>query len=730
MATKFKKQSRALTGSLAVFAGALAMGPLSAAAQEVTSDGGALEDVVVTATKRGIVESAQDVPLSVTAFTGAMLEDQHVRDLQTLNTSVPNVTLSSINTIPGFANFEIRGFGINSSIPSVEPAVGVFVDGVYQGQTSGIVLDLFDLEGVEVLRGPQGTLFGRNTTGGAVLLRTRRPGEDFQVRGVVGYEDGPQYTAALSVEGALTPTLRAKIAAYGTQDDGWFHNSTVDRAVGRREISFVRPTIVWEPNASFETTLIYEHGYGSGDGAVTVNPVYSDDFNVVANYPGYFDLDWQSLTSESNLHVGFGDGIVTSVLGWRTLTQDAGEDLDGGPLTRYHVRHFLEQDQLSAELRYAGTFGQLDLTTGLFYFQQDFNYLEERVLSTNGLNPATLGGAIDQSSWAAFAQGQYHLTDTFSLILGARYSWEEKSARVATLVLAAPRCNFDARTCNYNFPGPAFPEPGTETWSSLSPRIGFQWQPNDDVQVYGSYSQGIRSGGYNVRTTALTVGPGPYDQEDQDSYELGFKLDLADRRLRINGAVFHNEISGLQRDVNQPDPSVGTVQITRNVGAATIDGAELEVTVAPADGLRVGVNVGYIEGQYTELVFDLNGAAPGLGEDLALARLVPWSFGAYIEYERPIAEDIVLGSRIAYGHRDETPFTDANTGFISEVDDLSASVSLAMSEQRVRLSIYGRNLLDEVTNGAAAPLPGSLGGGFFRPINEGRAIGADLRFQF
>ena len=703
--------------------------PTGTASHEPASDVGTIADIVVTAQKRGVAEAAQKVPIAITALNSKSIEDMHVRDLASLSSSIPNVSLSSINTRPGFANFEIRGFGINSSIPSVEPAVGVFVDGVYLGQTSGVVLDLFDIDSIEVLRGPQGTLFGRNTTGGAVSIRTRRPGNVFQINGKVDFESGPLYTAGVSVEGPLTDTLRAKIAGYASHDEGYFYDPTVHRSVGKRNTSFIRPTIVYQPTSSFDTTLIYERLSEDGDGAVVTNPAYTSGLHPVSNFPGMSDLQSESVTSETNLRVPFGDGIITNVAGWRRLDNLASEDLDGSPSTFYHVRHALKQHQFSEELRYAGTFGRFDLTIGGYYFQQKYMYIEERTLATLPA-PSSLGGLINQHSFAFFGQGQYHLTDSFSFIAGGRFSWEKKEAKVATFNALSSRCAYDLGTCTYNFPGPGFADSGEHVWKRFSPKLGLQWQVRPNIQTYFSYSEGVRSGGYNVRSTSLSISPGPYNEENQKSFELGFKSDLLNHHLRVNGAVFHNTISNLQRDINQPDPLSGTVQITQNAGNARINGAELEVTIAPTKELTFGGNVGYLNGKYTKLLYDLNGALPGLGYELQLARLVPWSYGGYISYSRDVGHDLKFTIRSDYGHRDRTPFTDANTGYINKVDDWSATATLAKVNDSVSLSFYAKNLLNQVWNGAAAPLPPSAGGGLFEPISKGRTFGAELRFRY
>ncbi len=239
-----------------------------------------IETVTISAQKRGVEEDAQTVPIALTAVNGVELEERHVRDLQDLTVAAPNVTLADAGTVPGFANFTIRGFGTNTTIPSMEPAVGVFVDGIYLGVSAGVVLDIFDVEDIEILRGPQGLLFGRNTTGGAILINTRRPGDTFVVRGRFNYETGPQTTGAVSIEGPIGDQIRAKIVGYYSNDDGWFTNQFDGSNFGASRTGFVRPTVVWSPSAAFDTTIIYERGWRRGDGAVAQNPAYYQGFDI------------------------------------------------------------------------------------------------------------------------------------------------------------------------------------------------------------------------------------------------------------------------------------------------------------------------------------------------------------------------------------------------------------------------------------------------------------------
>jgi iron complex outermembrane receptor protein len=229
-----------------------------------------LEEVVVTARKRE--EQAQDVPIAVSAYSGAQLEALKIRDLRGLSVAMPNVAMDDIATTRGVANFSIRGLGINSSIPGIDPTVGVFIDGVYQAQNSGVVVDMFDIASIEVLRGPQGTLFGRNVTGGAVLINTKRPGDEFElsmraaVDGNSNGDGGLNYYVMGSVGGPLGDTFGARIGLYYNEDDGWFENLYTGRNHGQSSTTIIRPSFLWTPTDDFQIDLRWEHFETDGDG--------------------------------------------------------------------------------------------------------------------------------------------------------------------------------------------------------------------------------------------------------------------------------------------------------------------------------------------------------------------------------------------------------------------------------------------------------------------------------
>ena len=701
---------------------------------EVQSETGQLETILVTARKKTRAESLQEVPIAITAMGEQQIADAQLVTLADLGSYAPNVQAANNGTFAGVANFTIRGLAVNSSIPSLEPAVGVFVDGVYLGTNYGVVLDTFDLESIEVLRGPQGTLQGRNVTGGAVLVRTRRPGDELSMRTMLSLETGPAYTAAASVDGPIAgDVLKAKLTGYYKNDEGWFTNGATGRSVGQNRTWFVRPAVTLNPMDGTDVTAIYERGRIRGDGTVAQNiadPTLSG-FELEYNEPGYVRVDWEALTVEANVDVQFGNGTITNIFGVRTVDQDSLIDLDASTDTYFHAFNYLDQRQISNELRYAGSFGPLSLTVGGFYFKQDYFYLERRFI-LNGLIDRVFGGRIDQDSLGIFSQADIELTSSLTVTAGLRYSTERKTADVdrSPAGLGASNCDWETKTCPFTIL-PEFKD--SKRWSSWTPKVGISWYPVDEVLVYGSWSAGVRSGGYNVRSTSSLIPPGPFDEENQNAFELGFKADLANRKVRLNGAVFYSDMSDLQRDIVfvAPPPEVGTVQVVRNAVDADIYGFEAELIVLPTDWLRLQGSVGYTEAQYKNVVFDLNqdGLIDEADEGLDPPRLAPWTYNIGATATLPISNEIALRGHVDFGYRSEMPVNDANTVFIDKRHMLNAFVELDLNEN-LQLSVYGKNLLNEVWNTTQVVVSVTPPPYTFNALDKGRVIGASLKTSF
>lgn len=724
----------AITRTLLCSALATTMMPLArldlAHAQETPE---LMDEVVVTATKKEHAENVQDVPLAVTAFGSKQLEALSFKNLTSLSYTIPNVQLENIGTTAATANFSIRGLGINSSIPSIDPTVGVFVDGVYMGINAGVLFNSFDIEGIEVLRGPQGVLFGRNVTGGAVLLRTRAPGDTLEMTGHLGLETGPNYIMDASISGPLIKgVLSGKLAAYHDHDDGWFTNRFNGKPFGASQQTIVRPALRWTPLADLDVTLRMEHGESDGDGPPAQNhALFSrDSFDFSVDGGGSTDNRWNQAFLEGNLAVPFGAGRITNILGWREYESTASGDIDSTPGFAFHAQFVTDQDQRSEELRYAGTFGSLQLTTGLYYFQQNILYLERRLLA-GGTVDRTGGGDGDFSTSGVFASTDWALSSSVTLNLGLRYTHERKDAKVSTVRAGGGNVADHGIVPDFV---------SSESWEDLSPRVGLQWMPAEHSQVYGYWAKGFRSGGYNFRNTDPGVTPGPFDSEDQSSFEIGWKQDFADGRARVNLAAFHNKIERIQREINTPG-ALGVTQIIRNVGDATIKGGELEARLRMAGNFVLSAQTGYTHGRYDSIDFDLNGDGVVNPADalLELPRLSPWTYGGSVANDMRVGSLGLLSSRVSFNHRDASFYTDNNRGTLNAANLLDASFIFAPSRGAATLAIYGTNLLDEVTFGGDTQLPNSaaFGGGLsgrpaptFSPLNKGRVVGVEVRVRF
>lgn len=722
--------------SKAAFAALLLMAGAPAALAQTAED-----EIIVTATKRGEAH-AQDLPLAMNAFSAEDLRARNVEDLQSLSYAMPNVQLEDIGTARGVANFAIRGVGVNSSIASVDPAVGLFVDGMYVGMNAGAIADTFDLEAVEVLRGPQGTLYGRNVTGGAVLVRTAAPSQTFEALGRVAVETGPNIIAEAAVSGPIAPgLLYGRIAALHSDDDGWFHNDFDGSSFGANVTNAWRVSLLLTPSPALDVMLRLEHGDADGDGPAAQNHALFSrgDFDFSINNRGFARTNWEQAILEANWRVPFGDGVVTSITGWRAVEVPWAADIDSTPAFVFHTRIVNVQDQRSEELRYAGNFGAFGLTAGMYYLDQNLRYFDERNFPSAARRVG--GGIGDFRSWAAFADTDWRASDALTLSLGLRYTHEEKDSRISRVrpnnisipgALGQVGGDLDARLLN--FADPAI----SQGWDDVSPRLGVQWRPSAHANVYATWARAFRSGGANFRTTTLGTPPRSYDPERQSAFEIGWKQDLLYNHLRLNIALFENKIEDMQRETNQPDPVSGVQQIVLNAGDATIRGGEIEARLVVSPALTISAQAGYLDGAYDRVTEDLNGDLVINAADRALQipRLAPWTYGVSVDYEHALGAG-VASARLAYNHRDAAFYNDTNLGRLAEADMLDANFTWRPEGASWLVSLYGENLTDEATWGGDTILPSSPAFGFsggerptFSPLNKGRVIGAEFRVRY
>jgi len=714
-----------------------------------------MEEVTVTARKRE--EPLQQVPVSISAFTGDQIEALKVRDLKGLSVNMPNVAMDDIGTTRGVANFSIRGLGINSSIPGIDPTVGVFIDGVYLGQNGGVVIDMFDVQSLEVLRGPQGILFGRNVTGGAVLINTRGPTEEFEMalRGAVdgnpNGDGGLNYYVMGSVSGPLGDNFGARLSLYHNEDKGWFTNLYDGSDFGKASTTIVRPVISWQPSENVQLKLRWEHIETDGDGPPAQThtngsgvPGFfinferdSFDFSIDEPGSGEFELDFVSF--QLDWDVEFGNGTITNIFGWRDYLSETFGDIDAQPVWLFHSGAITAQEQFSNELRYNGTFGNANVTAGVYWFDNEINYSESRQLGglvTGGLAPFVTqdgGGILLLESLAVFGAIDYLINDSWTLNAGIRYTTEDKDAQIATLTRNTNNpCVVYAGTCPYDFVD-------GDSWNAWSGKLGFTYTISADMRMYAHWSRGHRSGGYNLRNTAIDTvnfGPGPFDQETVDSYEIGYKSELGGRG-RLNAAVFYTTIDDMQREVNQSDPIAGVVQVIKNTADADIWGFEVEGTFALGRSTVLMASLGWVDPSYKTVRFDLNndGVIDDLDKALGLPRAAEWTYSIGLNHDWHFDSGSALSFRINYAYRDDSFYTDSNLGYLLSQDILDAGLDYATSGGRWIFSLYGRNLLNSVNHGGDTQLPATFAGvlpwgGTFSPLVKGRIVGFEVTFNY
>ncbi len=733
------------------------------AQSEVESDS---DVIVVTATKKANAENVQDVPLAVTAFNERSLEMLQVRDLASLSYSAPNISLDQVGTTRGVANFAVRGLGINSGIPSVEPTVGVFVDGVYMGINNGVSLDLFDIDSIELLRGPQGILFGRNTTGGAVLINSGNPTSTFKGKAKISF-DGPidsgRGNGNLTMQGGIsgplvTDILNFKLAGFHNKDRGYFRNSFNGSRHGLASTTILRGGLELKPTSGVSMNAKLEYFDSNGDGPAAQNHgIFArDSFDFSINQRGNYSAKSWFGTLRTDIDTAFGDGKITNIFGYRTYNGTTLADINSTPNTAFHSPTKLEQSQKSNELRYAGSFGAFDLTTGGYWFSQDVAYDEARFIGANSFYG---GGKQDHSVYGLFAQADVNFGQAITLSAGVRWSQEDKDAAVTYVRPRAP-CSVIAATCptsgtNPSVAGESNGFTDKRSWSSLTPKVGLQYRLGGSSQLYAHWTRGFRSGGYNFRITApaafeaisLANGSFAFDEEKVDSFEGGLKLQSEDRKATLNTAAYLTKVGNMQREVNQSSATSGVAQSIFNTADATIWGLELEGRYALLSNLRATANLGYTNASYDKVRFNISGDAAGLIDAVDLALKLPrapeLTWGVGMMHDWALSGAASINSRINFQHRDRFAYTDNNFGWIPKVDQLDASIGWD-SGSGISVTLYGKNLFDEKSFGGDTQIPfgGALSdgtnvpfeirpaAGTFSPLNKGRVVGLEAAISF
>ncbi len=696
-----------------------------------------IEDIIVTAQRRE--QNLQDVAASVTAFDTANLQQQSVLNLTDLNSKVPNVVLAPVGAYPYASAFFIRGLGFADVESTFEPAVGVEMNGIYLARNSGALQDFFDIESVEILRGPQGTLYGRNTIGGVVSVRTKRPGDVFAGEGQLTFGDRGRAEVRLAVESPLNDIFAVRASMMYKNYNGFSQNATTGKKVGDNEVWSGRVTFVAKPTPDVEATLIGDFDRERGSGGAfrnaslpgnvyynfspdtgTPTPIIpagnsdpTDPYVVYGNTPLFANLDTWGLAF--NLDWAVGGAKITAITGYREFNDRVQSDYDASALPFFAALRDQSHNQFSQEIRIASDGkSRLEYVFGGFFMHQYYSLTNTQSGTIYGGLSVPQIASQGNSAWAGFGQLDFHLTDALTLTAGGRYSYETKRFTNQPLFYPA------AMTYKDN-------------WDDFSPKLGVSYQVNPDVLAYFTWSKGFRSGGFNGRAASYTSA-GPYNAETVSSFEGGLKTELFDKRVRFNLAAFSSTYSDMQVGTQGLTTSGVYESIVTNAGKAKIDGIEAELQWVLGGGFRINANAAYLDARFKENFTDLTSDGinnPTDNSDLPLAYAPEWSGSLGLFYNADVGIGKLNGSvNAVYMDDIYTSGGVANRTSDVQVRPSNVLVDATMAlegESGWRVGVWVKNAFDKAVINNTFGL-GPLG--FLRVYSPPRTFGVDLGYKF
>lgn len=764
----------ALTLFLTV-AGLAASGPLhaqSAAAQaSVAQDDAALQKVTVTARRRE--EDAQDVPTPITTLSGAMLESQKVYRVQELQQVLPSVNVAYIHARQ--SSVAVRGIGNNPASDGLEGSAGIYLDNIYLGRPGMAVFDLLDVEQLELLRGPQGTLFGKNTTAGVINITTRKPTftpeRSFEISGGErGYFQGKG-----SVSGGLTDTLAGRLSFYRTREDGYIDNQHDSRTFLGGEREGLRGQLLFEPNEDFSLRWITDYNQEKSTNGVWALYGVSDRFRERAALIGanpQYDIKKREVNIDSEQAVNVWQGGTSLEANWQldggyTLTSISGyrywhfSPLNDTDLTdQSAIRHGgveVHDRQFSQEIRLASPTGErFDYVLGAYMFRQNLGnktvqrYGPQADLFLTGVNRGVFNdvttqtnGKIVTDSFALFAQGNWHLTERLDLTIGVRGTYEEKQARLHRF---APQGGADLAPAvdairQRQMGGLDTGEFGLHN-AAPSGLISLSYRASDNLLAYASLAHGEKSGGVNLvapqaglGSDSLVVGP-----ERANDAELGFKSTLLGGRLQFNANLFWTGIHGYQATtLTTPPGSLTATSVMANAGSVRSRGLELETSYRPIRGLTLNFN-----GSFNDVTYLSFKNAPCPGEvstvnaaavcDLTGERVVGasrWIGNLNGEYLWQLDSGLRPYVTAGYAYRSEAEGTLDNSD-LSKIDgygllNLSAGVRVDLGDGELDTSLWMRNVTDQDYYLTAFAF---TNGSYTASVGQPRTAGLTLRYDF
>lgn len=784
------KATALLTTSLAL---AFAAHSATARAQETAKDAAAqatatpdqaagLGDIVVTARRRE--ERLQDVPVAVTAISGAQLAERGIAKLSDLRYQAPAFQVQPGpygNAVPAF---QIRGQRQQEALITQDPSVGVYVDEVYQARVYGVNQSLLDLDSVQVLKGPQGTLFGRNTSGGALLVTSRRPTDQFEGEASLGFGNYAAREASAIINLPLGESFAIRAAGKYDRHDGYTTNVDTGEKLGTEDNFAYRVGALFH-SGGFEnyTTIsgvktdgtgvpLISQGFGP-NASLIVDPAAVAAANAAQAQRGFYQTSGDlspnptSLTTFAATNIttlSLGSATLKNIVAYRKIDAAIGVEFDGSDLKAdnglpfFNAVNFAHQHQFSEELQLQGkAFGdRLNYTLGGYYFREKGSDFQQTVIGGYGLSQVGGGYAINRSK-SLFAQADLKLVDTLTLTGGFRYSWDSRDFTGQTYFsgfsgVVTPAIDYAANpapvACNDGgtIAGnclvtlPTYKK-NTPTWT-----IGLSYKPVRNVLIYGNVSRGYRSGGWNLRGKLAADGSpgsfGPFNPEIVTNYEIGAKLDfeLGTVPVRLDMSAYHQNYKDIQRTIYAQFPGETIAQAyVLNAATAKIDGAEAEISIKPVRELSLTAFGGYINAKYSNFSYvvaanpDGTGTKTVDGSNFPFAGTPKFQWGATARYEIPAPGNLGRPAiQVSYYHQSTMYWSDSGEPYAVTkpygLIDLRADWR-EIGGHPVDLSLYVRNIADKEYKALGASGYSTLGFISYIPGTP-RTFGASVTVHF
>lgn len=674
-------------GGVAIVLSGSAIGPVDALAADTQAD--ALEEIIVTARKRN--ESLQEVPVSVSAVTNSTIQKTGASKVRDLEYMVPNMVFSGFWDTQ--ASIAIRGVGDFTRNMGYEMRVGIYVDGIFAGRSGSANQELLDIERVEILRGPQGTLFGKNTIAGAVSLTTVKPDGNFGGYITAEYGNYDLFTAKGSVNIPLIEDkLYSKFSLIRKTRDGYVENlfegqkdaASLDYVIARAQFRAILGDRT-EANLTFDYKDDSHEAY-LGEPNVGLGFDQAPESHQINTYmtpTASSEAFAVSLTVDHDFSSGYS---LTSLTSYRDTDALARWEENHSSLRLFDVTFGDDDMQFSQELRLTSPQdNRLSYVAGLYYWHQKAQTDRLAVSGSDLIPGVTLEvpqtGSVISDSYAAFVHGEYRVTDDLSVTGGIRYTGEKKDLNYTQLGVPL-FIDFVGFEDSYS----------DDAWT---PSIGLSYKVDDEKMIYATVSRGFKSGGWNADYVVSTdIG---FDAEYATSFEIGAKTEWLDNRLRLNIAGFITNYSDYQVFQFVPIEGGGLIFSLTNAGKATTKGFEIELTAQPIDDLTLTANYGYTDATFDEFK---NGGGPGVdfdGNRLPLAPKSTLSFGA--EYRFQVSDRLGSYIRADYSHRGGMYHNPDNTMpdfYTSGYDLLSARAALTLPFDGLEIALWGKNLTGEV----------------------------------